>query len=352
MEQFTTQSEPAYCGISTLVIVLNALAVDPRRTWKGPWRWYSESMLNCCMDLEEVKQTGITMRTFTCLAKCQGLNVTDNLASSVTLAEFRQSVRLACVQDSASPEDSTDDPFLVVSYHRKVLQQSGTGHFSPVAAFDEVSDHVLILDTARFKYGAHWVPVPLLYEAMQPEDPDTGKSRGYFLLSSPEDENHPSMPVSILFRTRQVNHAAREKYKEFLQAQKKSPITWEQVVSYWTKDGSEPEYIWELTEVQLAPMEKNEQDAVASLRDLIESLIPPSQKFHGHTSRCRPNVSRTLCLSPQEILFVVYLASLDDKSRRDLVFNESSSASQATRKQLLAEAELLKLAIELATDLI
>jgi hypothetical protein len=187
---------------------------------------------------------------------------------------------------------------------------------------------------------------------MQPEDPDTGKSRGYFLLSSPEDENHPSMPVSILFRNRQVNHAAREKYKEFLQAQKKSPITWEQVVSYWTKDGSEPEYIWELTEVQLAPMEENEQDAVASVRDLIESLIPPSQKFHGHTSRCRPNVSRTICLSPQEILFVVYLASLDDKSRRDLVFNENSSASQATRKQLLAEAELLKLAIELGTDLI
>ena len=37
--QFRTQEEPAYCGLSTLVMVLNALEVDPGRIWKGPWRW-------------------------------------------------------------------------------------------------------------------------------------------------------------------------------------------------------------------------------------------------------------------------------------------------------------------------
>jgi glutathione gamma-glutamylcysteinyltransferase len=350
MEQFTTQSEPAYCGISTLAMVLNALSVDPRRTWKGPWRWYTESMLNCCIDLEEVKDTGITMRTFSCLANCQGLKVSDSLASAVSLAEFRHAVRLACVEDSSSPKD-TVDPFLVVSYHRKILQQTGTGHFSPIAAYDEASDHVLILDTARFKYGAHWVPIPLLFEAMQPEDPDTGKSRGYILLSFRQDEMHPSMPVSILFRTSQVNHAAREKYKEFLQSQKDSPITWEQVVSYWTNDGNDLDGIWEMTEVQLTPMNEMEQDAVASVRDLIENLIPPSPLLPDFSSQCRPNVSRTVSLSPREILFVVYLASLDVERRRDLVLTANSSASQATRHQLLAEAELLQLAIDLATDL-
>ena len=61
IEQYTTQSEPAFCGISTLVIALNALAVDPRQIWKGSWRWYEESMLNCCIDLEQAKETGITM---------------------------------------------------------------------------------------------------------------------------------------------------------------------------------------------------------------------------------------------------------------------------------------------------
>jgi hypothetical protein len=239
-----------------------------------------------------------------------------------------------------------------VSYHRRVLQQTGTGHFSPIAAYDEASDHALILDTARFKYGAHWVPVPLLFEAMQPQDPDTGKSRGYVLLSFHQDEVHQSMPMSILFRTSHVSRAAREKYKAFLQAQKASPVTWEQVVSYWTKDGNDLDNIWDMTEVQLAPMNELDQEAIASVRDLIETLIPPSPVFSDSKSHnCRPNVSRTVCLSPREILFVVYLASLHVKSRKDLVLTASSTASQETRQQLLAEAELLQLAIDLATNL-
>ena len=44
-EQFHTQNEPAYCALGTLVMVLNALHVDPGRMWKGPWRWFSEEML-------------------------------------------------------------------------------------------------------------------------------------------------------------------------------------------------------------------------------------------------------------------------------------------------------------------
>lgn len=32
---YQTQSEPAYCGLGTLAVVLNALAIDPGRKWKG-----------------------------------------------------------------------------------------------------------------------------------------------------------------------------------------------------------------------------------------------------------------------------------------------------------------------------
>ncbi|PIN12539.1 Glutathione gamma-glutamylcysteinyltransferase [Handroanthus impetiginosus] len=34
---FQTQSEPAFCGLATLAMVLNALAIDPCRKWKGNW---------------------------------------------------------------------------------------------------------------------------------------------------------------------------------------------------------------------------------------------------------------------------------------------------------------------------
>lgn len=104
MEQFSTQTEPAYCGPTTLVVILNALAVDPRRTWKGPWRWYEERHLNCCVDLEEVKKTGITFGTFACLARCQGLTVDAHLGSKSSVDDFRKAVKEACVEKTTSDE--------------------------------------------------------------------------------------------------------------------------------------------------------------------------------------------------------------------------------------------------------
>ena len=46
VQQFQNQSDPAYCGVTTLLVILNALAVDPNVRWRGGWRWYrNESML-------------------------------------------------------------------------------------------------------------------------------------------------------------------------------------------------------------------------------------------------------------------------------------------------------------------
>ena len=35
ISNFQTQSEPAYCGLATIAMVLNALSIDPGRKWKG-----------------------------------------------------------------------------------------------------------------------------------------------------------------------------------------------------------------------------------------------------------------------------------------------------------------------------
>lgn len=42
---------------------------------------------------------------------------------------------------------------------------------------------VLILDVARFKYPPHWVPLQLLWEAMNTTDDSTGLLRGFMLIS-------------------------------------------------------------------------------------------------------------------------------------------------------------------------
>lgn len=344
MEQFTTQPEPAYCGISSLVMVLNALAVDPRRLWKGVWRWYHEELLNCCMDLEEVKQTGITLNVFSCLAKCQGLTVGTNFAQDRSLEDFREAVALACVEK----DEEEITPLLVVSYSRMVLEQTGTGHFSPIAAYDPESDQTLILDTARFKYGAHWVPLPLLFEAMQPIDPDTGKSRGYVLLSYAHDDSNSIAPISILLRSTKAQNPVRQLYKHFLLA-KKSEVIWDEVLHFWTKDGKNPTYIWEMMEPQLSPTEQEAVEAVKAVRALGQALLPSPLPDDYH--HCRAHSNRAICLAPEEAIFIVYLASLSLDRRTEIVCaGTTDEATKLPRQQLLVEADLVRCAINISDE--
>ena len=40
----------------------------------------------------------------------------------------------------------------------------------------------LVLDVARFKYPPHWVPLKLLWEAMDTVDGDSSRPRGYVFV--------------------------------------------------------------------------------------------------------------------------------------------------------------------------
>eukprot|EP00606_Chrysophyceae_sp_TOSAG23-5_P000905 GSChrysophyteH2.ASY1.ANO1.1002.1 assembled CDS len=50
-ETYQTQGAPAYCGLGSLSMVLNALLIDPCRVWQGVWRWFHDGMLDCCEDV-------------------------------------------------------------------------------------------------------------------------------------------------------------------------------------------------------------------------------------------------------------------------------------------------------------
>jgi len=209
-------------------MVLNALKRDPLLTWKGPWRWYHEDMLDCCRPLEKIKEEGIPWSEFVCLAQCHGLDIeakraaknpqndtsqdrgpsVHTLEGSVEAVSPDVSVssdlpaccqRISLQKQSArvpqvhSLEDFRNDvkhacstvelPIVIVSYSRKELLQTGDGHFSPVAGYHRASDQALILDTARFKYPPHWVPLHKLYAAMQRVDASTGERRGWVLVT-------------------------------------------------------------------------------------------------------------------------------------------------------------------------
>jgi len=111
---FQAQSEPAFCGLASLAVVLNALAIDPGRRWKGPWRWFDESMLDCCKPLDKVKAQGITFGKVACLAHCSGADVQPFRANQITVDDLRHHL-IRCT--------SCRDCHLIASYHRKPLKQ-------------------------------------------------------------------------------------------------------------------------------------------------------------------------------------------------------------------------------------
>jgi glutathione gamma-glutamylcysteinyltransferase len=177
IEQFRTQDEPAYCGLASVAMVLNALSIDPRRPWKGVWRYFHEQMLDCCYPLDKVKLHGITLEQAACLARCNGATVEVFPHGKCSVAEFRTMIQSVCSGIQSS------NGHLVVSYSRKAFKQTGDGHFSPVGGYDPGEDRVLILDTARFKYPPHWVLLEDLYNAMEATDSVTGKSRGFMRIA-------------------------------------------------------------------------------------------------------------------------------------------------------------------------
>ncbi|MFN7143805.1 MAG: phytochelatin synthase family protein [Myxococcota bacterium] len=172
-EHFHTQSEPAFCALGSLVVVLNALSIDPARPWKGPWRWYAEDLLDCCDPLDQVRARGLTLPRFACLARCNGVTADLKHAADHGVDTFRRDVAAA----------GAGGPPVITSFGRRPLGQTGDGHYSPVGGWHPEKDLVLVLDVARFKYPPFWVPLATLHAAMLPHDPDTGLSRGWVVVA-------------------------------------------------------------------------------------------------------------------------------------------------------------------------
>ena len=170
---FASQSDVSMCGPASLAMVLNALKLDPMRTWRKPWRWWSDEMFACCDgSLNVMKSNGVTLEFFDRIAQSQeGIKV-----------ETRQPGFFQDFKDSLYQSSTETNVHVIVSFARESLGQTGIGHFSPVAAVHPETDLVLVLDVARFKYPPYWVKIGDLHAATKGIDPETGIPRGYSII--------------------------------------------------------------------------------------------------------------------------------------------------------------------------
>ncbi|MCL1123095.1 phytochelatin synthase family protein [Shewanella surugensis] len=178
---FSTQQTLTYCGPTSASMVLNALNIPrPTSLLLAPYQifeqdnFFTPDVLNIATPAH-VGMGGMTIDELSSAIKTFKLKVNLQRGSQISETDFRQDAIKAV---------SSDTQFIIVNYHRKALNQIGSGHFSPLAAYDEKSDRFLLLDVSRFKYPAIWVNTADLYQAIiSTADLNAGSSRGYLLIN-------------------------------------------------------------------------------------------------------------------------------------------------------------------------
>jgi hypothetical protein len=178
---FVTQKTQAYCGVASIVMVLNALgAPAPTTPEYQPYHTFTQDNLldartDGVLPREILARQGMTLDQLGALLALQGVKVEVHHAGDGGLEAFRAAARAAL---------AARDHFVIVNYLRLAIGQQIGGHISPLAAYDSRADRFLILDVARYKYPPVWVAAAELWTAMNTIDPvNDGKTRGWVVVA-------------------------------------------------------------------------------------------------------------------------------------------------------------------------
>lgn len=181
-DEFLTQKTQAFCGVASLVMVLNALHVPaPAVADYGPFTGFTQDNLFDPVTEKIVSQDyipthGMTLDQVGAFASHYGAGATVVHASASSADRFRSDAAAAL---------ATPGRFVIVNYLRTALGQQKYGHISPLGAYDKAADRFLILDVARYKYPPVWVRTADLFAAMNTTDSgNANQSRGYILLGA------------------------------------------------------------------------------------------------------------------------------------------------------------------------
>lgn len=180
IRNFESQARPAFCGVASAVIVLNALRGPSRRLTQASF--FNEPAEKIRGSLA-TSYWGMGLEDLAALLRVHGIDAAAFHASDVAVDEFRA---------MAKQNLRTRGDFMLVNYQRAVLGEEPMPHISPVAAYDAATDRLLVLDVAPYKYPPVWVSTEMLWRAMNTvADKKSGKTRGFVVvrgLSSDEQE--------------------------------------------------------------------------------------------------------------------------------------------------------------------
>ena len=179
---FLTQKTQSYCGVASIVMVLNALGVPapPVPEYK-PYRIFTQDNVldqrtDAVLPRETLARQGMTLDQIGGILATEPVKAEVHHASDSSVEEFRK---------LASAYLGEPGHFVIVNYLRKALGEQIGGHISPLAAYDGKADRFLILDVARYKYPPVWVKTVDMFAAMNtPDAANANRTRGFVLVTA------------------------------------------------------------------------------------------------------------------------------------------------------------------------
>ncbi|WP_225913992.1 phytochelatin synthase family protein [Leptolyngbya ohadii] len=179
--QFVTQVNQAYCGVASMVMILNSIGIpapiapqyDPYHVFTQE-NFFDNEAARQVIAPEVVQRQGLTLDELGQLLQSYSVKSTVYHAGDTSLEDFR---RLA-IANLNEPQN-----YILINYLRREIGQERGGHISPIAAYHAETDRFLILDVARYKYPPVWVKADDLWRSMNTMDSTSGKTRGFVLVS-------------------------------------------------------------------------------------------------------------------------------------------------------------------------
>jgi len=214
---FESQNNKIFCGPASAAIVLNSLRVRngniqlpedksllrpadlqyfSSKTWSPVFSRYTQNniFLSSPKSREQVlgenqrdkqgiviindkgkpqKDRGFQLHQLGELFKAHGLKTQVRVVD--------KSLDIETIKQEIIANLGTAGNYVVINYKRRILQQPGGGHISPLGAYHKASDSFLVMDVTPNKADWVWVKAELLFSAMRTFD--TLENRGYILIS-------------------------------------------------------------------------------------------------------------------------------------------------------------------------
>lgn len=191
---YESQIRTTYCSVATSVIALNALAIEaPQSRFLGQYRMFTQEeffseQVVAVIDQADVAERGMSLGELSRVLKTFPIQVNKYEAQSMSDDEMRH-VLVAALKNP--------NQCVLGLYQRRELRQIGGGHWSPVAAYDSVSDSFLVLDVARFKYPPVWIDAAAFINSMKTYDITGTHSRGFIIIEKESGRSYNPVQNSM-----------------------------------------------------------------------------------------------------------------------------------------------------------